>query len=69
MYKDDRRFPKWEISDQPTELELMLAEYDWTAPPAVEISLDEIRHALAAQVVQSMEDDEDYERYGSVWLH
>lgn len=70
MHDDDRPSRKPEIPDQPTELELRLAEYDWTAPPSVEeIGLDDIRNALAALTVLEMEDDEDYERYGGVWLH
>lgn len=70
MHDDDRPSRKLEIPDQPTELELRLAEYDWTAPPGVdEIGLDDIRSALAALTVLEMEDDEDYERYGGIWLH
>jgi hypothetical protein len=70
MQDDDRPFRSLEIPDQPTELELRLAEYDWSRPrPVAEPDVDEIRQALAALAVMDMEDDEDYDRYGSVWVH
>lgn len=70
MPDDDCPSRKLEIPDQPTELELQLAEYDWTAARrADDFGLDDIRNALAALTVLELEDDEDYERYGSVWLH
>lgn len=70
MHKDDRPCRKTEIPDQPTELELRLAEYDWTTPPHHDdAGVDDFRNALAVLSVLDMEDDEDYERYGSVWVH
>lgn len=69
MHHDDRRSPEWEVPDQPTELELQLQEYDWSLQGAEEISAQDIKQALAALAVLGMEDDEDYEEFGSLWVH
>lgn len=70
MYDDDRHSPKSEIPDAPSELEVALAEYDWTSSPSSgEVAFDNIKHALAVLTILEMEGDEDYEQYGSLWLH
>lgn len=68
MRNDDRDISKSDIPDEPSELELRLAEYDWTAPARG--GAEELRQALAVLAVLEMEDDEDdFESCGSLWLH
>lgn len=68
MRNDDRDIPQSEVPDEPSELELRLAEYDWTTQAGG--GVEQLRQALAVLAVLEMEDAEDeFELCGSLWLH
>lgn len=66
MYDEDRAPPALDLLD---DQELELREYDWSArPQAVELSLEELRQALAVLAVLDG-DDEGAEPRMSLWVH
>lgn len=66
MYDEDRAPPALDLLD---DQELELREYDWSArPQAVELSLEELRQALAVLAVLDG-DDEGVEPGMSLWVH
>lgn len=65
MSDDDDGSPKMDGAAFEPALELELKEYDWASRPApAEVSLEELKQALAVLAVLGMDEDEQ-----PVWVH